>query len=333
MEAVVLTDPIQSRQFNLNFGRDLGPSELRIRRHPTSRTHESDMQTGIRGAVSVNIGAAEEFRRVGVVIEAGPNADGMEPGAWVYQVRRGSETEYHAGGWEFVIDESENWIPIANQVIEFAPMIDPLAIAEKALHEICHMSERLPMAWGNGASSKHERAHRALVIGAGIPGLVAAMALTEGSFETWILPQGEVTPGERIAAELIDATLIEPEKNRGRLPVDAPEVHLIYDASSDPLAALDAMDALACEGIAVFAQANNWSSAAPADLARVMHALLLKGQVAFGAMRPTSSSYHDAIHDIEVFLRRWPEALRALVAITPAQQTEVAQTLEYCQAG
>lgn len=331
MEAIVFTNPSEAMKSNLRLGRALGCGEIRVK-----KALSDGIQGGIRSiAYREDEPAKSQFavyEHLGVVIEACEDVVTPEQGSWALKVIRTGGYEYGASGHSFVIDDASRWVAMPNTILDLASLVDPLAAASRAFAEIASMSERLPGAWANDPGTQERRKPRALVLGSGVRGLTAAMALLDGGFETVIAAEEGANGFDRIIAERIGAGWIAHEDRRTRNGSGAP-FNVIYESCGDTPKALRIMDLLACDGVMIFGGCNNWLETPEIDIGRIMRNSLRNGQLILGSINPVPRSYEDAIHDLQRFVRRWPEAVRALASPRPASAAEESHDLLFCNAG
>jgi threonine dehydrogenase-like Zn-dependent dehydrogenase len=159
------------------------------------------------------------------------------------------------------------------------------------------------------------RGHTALVLGAGPVGLLGAMALRNVGFKTFVYSR-EQEPDPRLAvAKEIDATYLSSQS----VPTDQLEAQIgpidfVYEAIGHSLVALEVLRALGPNGIFVLTGVPGLRTLIEADPAELMREIVLKNQVVLGTVNAGPQDFVAAIADLESFYRRWPNAVRSLIA-------------------
>jgi threonine dehydrogenase-like Zn-dependent dehydrogenase len=86
----------------------------------------------------------------------------------------------------------------------------------------------------------------------------------------------------------------------------------VYEAAGAVRPAFELLEHLGANGVCILTGVPSLA-AAPVDVARVMRNVVLKNQAVVGTVNAGRDAFEAAIRDLDVFLRRWPEALRGLV--------------------
>jgi len=92
-------------------------------------------------------------------------------------------------------------------------------------------------------------------------------------------------------------------------------VDLIYEASGASRVAFDLMRVLGTNGVFVFTGVPGRKAPVELDTALIMRNLVLQNQVLLGTVNAAREAFDDAITDLALFDRRWPEALRRLITV------------------
>ena len=144
---------------------------------------------------------------LGEVIEVGTAVVGLAPGdlavltvrrpcphAWCGPCRHGRQDfcitgdftergikEVHGYMTEFVVDDEQYVVKVPRELRDVAVLIEPLTVAEKAAEQTRILTQRLPGDLKNDPSNLN-----AMVLGAGPIGLLGAMKMLRGGFNTWV---------------------------------------------------------------------------------------------------------------------------------------------------
>lgn len=225
--------------------------------------------------------------------------------------------ERHGFMAEFVVDEAAYLNVVPAELRDVAVLVEPLTIAAKALTQTVNILQRLP--WfepleliepssesGGGAS------YRALVLGAGAVGLLAAMALRNVGFETYVYARTPAPNPKARLVESIGARYISQQT--------APEfahlvgsVDLVYEAVGASRLAFQAMKMLGPNSTFIFTGVPPLKAPSDVDTDAIMRDLVLKNQVMFGTVNAGKDEFEAAIRALTGMTRRWPEAVPALI--------------------
>jgi glucose 1-dehydrogenase len=195
-------------------------------------------------------------------------------------------------------------------------LAEPLTIAEKALGQISWMMQQRP-PWTDPQTPPEERGAglSALVLGIGPVGLLGAMVLASAGFTTYVYSR-EMPPHPRIdLVAAIGATYVPTQAATfagltGRIG----NIDLIYEAVGHSHFALEALQALGTNGIFVLTGVPGLQAFIEADPARLMRDIVLKNQVLLGTVNAGPHDFAAALRNLDVFRRRWPDAVQTLIA-------------------
>ncbi len=212
---------------------------------------------------------------------------------------------------------------VPHHLRESAVLVEPLTIIEKAEYQLYGLTQRRPPWIDPSVSARTQgRGHTALVLGAGPVGLLGAMALRTAEFETFIYSR-EQEPDPRIAvAKAIGATYLSSRTLLpSQLEAEIGAIDLVYEAVGHSALALDVLRALGPNGIYILTGVPGRQTLIEADPASLFREMVLKNQVVLGTVNAGPQAFNAAIADLETFHRRWPDAVRALMAErTPIEQ-------------
>jgi threonine dehydrogenase-like Zn-dependent dehydrogenase len=199
---------------------------------------------------------------------------------------------------------------------EIAVLAEPLTIAEKALAQISGMMQHRP-PWLDPQAPAQERGQglSALVLGIGPVGLLGAMTLAAAGFTTYVYSR-EAPPNPRIdLVTAIGATYVCAQATTfPDLAAQIGNIDLIYEAAGHSHFALQALQVLGTNGIFVLTGVPGLQAFIQADPARLMRDMVLKNQVLLGTVNAGPEDFASALADLDAFQRRWPDAVRTLIA-------------------
>ncbi len=224
--------------------------------------------------------------------------------------------EAHGYMTEFVIDHEQYMNLVPSDLREVAVLVEPLTIAEKAMAQVFWlMQHRPPWIDPEVPSAERGRGLNGLVLGVGPVGLLGAMMLVSAGFETFVYSR-ELPPNPRIdLVSSIGATYISTQTtNIEQLREQIGNIDLVYEAVGHSHFALEVLRVLGINGIFVLTGVPGLQAFIEADPARLMREMVLKNQVLFGTVNAGSDSFASAVRDLDVFMKRWPAAVRTLIA-------------------
>jgi threonine dehydrogenase-like Zn-dependent dehydrogenase len=224
--------------------------------------------------------------------------------------------EAHGFMTEFVVDHERNMNLVPIDLREVAVLVEPLTIAEKALAQVFWlMQHRPPWVGPEVPSAERGRGLKALVLGVGPVGLLGAMMLVAAGFETYVYSR-ELPPNPRIdLVSSIGATYLSTQtSNIEQLREQVGNIDLVYEAVGHSHFALQVLRVLGINGIFVLTGVPGLQAFIEADPARLMRDMVLKNQVLLGTVNAGPEAFTSAIQDLDVFIKRWPAAVRTLIA-------------------
>jgi glucose 1-dehydrogenase len=235
--------------------------------------------------------------------------------------------EAHGYMTEYVVDREQHMNLVPPDLQEIAVLTEPLTIAEKALGQISWMMRQRP-PWLDSQTPGEERGRglSALVLGIGPVGLLGAMTLVSAGFTTYVYSR-EALPNPRIdLVAAIGATYVSTQAATfAELAEQVGNIDLVYEAVGHSHFALQALRVLGTNGIFVLTGVPGLQAFGEADPARLMRDMVLKNQVLLGTVNAGADAFASALRDLELFRRRWPEAVNTLIAgrYPPEQATEL----------
>ena len=228
-------------------------------------------------------------------------------------VERGIK-EAHGFMAEYVVDDERYMVPVPAELREFAVLVEPLTIAQKALAQLELVQQRLPWACAIHPGEARQSCHSALVLGAGPVGLLGAMALRNAGFDVTVYsktpaPNDRASLVEAIGGRYVSSEQVSVEE-LGRV---AGQVDVVYEAVGASQVAFDVLRILGTNGIFVFTGVPARKGPIEVDSDLLMRNIVLKNQVVLGSVNAGRTDFEAAIRDLADFLERWPNAVRALI--------------------
>ena len=224
--------------------------------------------------------------------------------------------EAHGYMTEFVVDHERYMNLVPPDLREVAVLTEPLTIAEKALAQVFWlMQHRPPWVDPDIPSAERGRGLSALVLGVGPVGLLGAITLVTAGFQTYVYSR-ELPPNPRIdLVSAIGASYLSSQTtNIAQLAAQIGNIDLVYEAVGHSHLALEVLKVLGINGIFVLTGVPGLQAFIEADPARLMRDMVLKNQVLLGTVNAGPEAFASALRDLDVFSRRWPAAVRTLIA-------------------
>ena len=224
--------------------------------------------------------------------------------------------EAHGYMAEYVVDHERHMVLVPPGLRELAVLTEPLTIAEKALAQVSWMMQHRP-PWLDPRTPGEERGQglSALVLGIGPVGLLGAMAMATAGFKTYVYSR-ELPPNPRIdLVTAIGATYVSAQATTfADLAEQVGNIDLVYEAVGHSHFALEALRVLGINGIFVLTGVPGLQAFVEADPARLMRDMVLKNQVLLGTVNAGADAFGSALRQLDLFRRRWPEAVQTLIA-------------------
>jgi threonine dehydrogenase-like Zn-dependent dehydrogenase len=207
---------------------------------------------------------------------------------------------------ELVLEDEHYLVRVPHALAEVGVLVEPLTIAAKAAVDLEAILRRYP--W-------EPTGLRALVLGAGPIGLLAAMMLVSHDLETFVY---SLEPADGPRAELVrsfGATYV----SAGDVPLSEVasrigSINVVFEAVGVAKVAFAAIEALAPNGVFIFSGVPGGTRPVEANLDGVMRNVVLKNQVLFGTVNASRTAFEESVRYLEQFLVLFPEALRALIS-------------------
>ena len=235
--------------------------------------------------------------------------------------------EAHGYLTEFVVEQEQHLNLVSPDLRDIAVLTEPLTIAEKAFTQIFWMMQQRP-PWLDPQTPAEERGQglSALVLGIGPVGLLGTMALVAAGFTTYVYSR-EMPPSPRTdLVTAIGATYISTQAvTFGDLAEQIDNIDLVYEAVGHSHFALEALGVLGTNGIFVLTGVPGMQAFVETDSARLMRDMVLKNQVLLGTVNAGPEAFASALRKLDLFRRRWPDAVQTLIAdrYPPERATEL----------
>jgi len=206
---------------------------------------------------------------------------------------------------ELVVENERFLVRVPRSLADVGVLIEPLTIAAKASVDLEAILRRYP--W-------EPTELRALVLGAGPIGLLAAMMLVARNVETFVY---SLEPADSDRASLVRSFGADYVSARDRgLPELSSRIgtfDIIFEAVGTARVAFAALDALAPNGVCIFSGVPGGSRPIEIDLDGIMRNIVLKNQVLFGTVNASRAAFEASVRQLEQFMTLFPDAVRSLI--------------------
>jgi threonine dehydrogenase-like Zn-dependent dehydrogenase len=162
------------------------------------------------------------------------------------------------------------------------------------------------------AESNPGASYRALVLGAGPVGLLAAMVVRTFGFETYVYDRRPAPNPKAQLVESIGARYI-CEQTTAEFSHLLGSMDLVFEAVGASQLAFRAMKVLGPNGTFIFTGVPPLHEPSDVDTDAIMRNMVLKNQVMFGTVNAGKAEYETAIRELEFMAQRWPEAVQSLI--------------------
>jgi len=210
---------------------------------------------------------------------------------------------------EFVVDDQRYMVKVPKELREVAVLLEPLTVGEKAAEQARVLVQRLPGDLKNDPSQLN-----AVVLGAGPIGLLGAMKLVDGKFNTWVYSLDKAdSPNVRIVTAIGARFISSADHPPADLAKRVGNISLVYEATGAAKLSFDVLSVLGVNGVFIFTGVPGVRAPIGIDAERIMRNLVLNNQVLCGTVNAGRASFEEGVQDLESFMRRFPAAVRALI--------------------
>ena len=222
---------------------------------------------------------------------------------------------------EFVVDDEQYVVKVPRERRDVAVLVEPLTVAEKAAEQVRVLTQRLPGNLKNDPSNLN-----AVVLGAGPIGLLGAMKLLRGGFNTWVYSMDEAgSPNVRVVDDIGARFVSAAEHPPADLAKIVGNISLMYEATGIASVFFGALSVLGVNGVFVSTGVPALGEPVEIDARRIMRNMVLDNHVICGTVNAGRASFEEAVDDLGWFMRTFPEAVHALITSrTPLEDSREA---------
>jgi threonine dehydrogenase-like Zn-dependent dehydrogenase len=214
---------------------------------------------------------------------------------------------------EFVEDATHlNVVP--GELRDVAVLVEPLTVAEKALAQVWQVQQRLGSTNEPGFGKGPGAGKTAVVLGAGPVGILGAMALLINGYRTFVYSRSAEPNPKAGLLNSIGAKYFSSETTSlADFAKQAGTIDLVYEAVGVAKITFEVLKILGLNGVFVFTGIPAVKPAIPIEADTLMRQMVLMNQAIIGTVNADRAAFENAIRDLAVFKRRWPEALRSVI--------------------
>lgn len=215
---------------------------------------------------------------------------------------------------EFYVDEERFLNTVPHHLRDVGVLVEPLTVAEKGLEQVWQVQKRLPWVRKNAPKDAQGTGLRAVVLGAGPIGILGAMTLVRHGFETFVYSRSKKPNPKAELVESFGARYISSESvTVDQLAEQVGNIDLVYEAVGLSKVSYDVLRVLGMNGVYVFTGIPAPRDPIPVEADNIMRNMVLKNQAVVGTVNADKKAFEDAITDLGVFMKRWPDALKSLI--------------------
>lgn len=209
---------------------------------------------------------------------------------------------------ERFVEQPRYLVRVPAELAELGVLLEPLSISEKGLRH----------AWAIQRRMRYWEPRRALVLGAGPIGVLAAMLLRLRALETYVFAR---TPSAETTAVLgqIGATYVAKHDEQGRavrhlgeLPDELGPFDVVIEATGSAQVAMGAMRILGVNGVLILTSVTGGETSLELCASCVNLDLVLGNRAVFGTVNAAREDFEHGVHDLVAAEERWPGWLHGL---------------------
>jgi len=210
---------------------------------------------------------------------------------------------------EFVVEDEQYVVKVPRELRDVAVLIEPLTVAEKAAEQVRVLTQRLPGDLKNDPSNLN-----AVVLGAGPIGLLGAMKLLRGGFNTWVYSMDKPgSPNVRVVEDIGAQFISAAEHPPTDLAKIVGNISLMYEATGIATVFFGALSVLGVNGVFISTGVPAMGEPVEIDARRIMRNAVLDNHVICGTVNAGRASFEEAVDDLGWFMQSFPAAVRALI--------------------
>ena len=193
-------------------------------------------------------------------------------------------------------------VPVPDALADVGPLVEPASVVEKGMEQVDRIQERL--RW---------EPKRAVVLGAGPVGLLAAAVIRLRGLETVVYDRVGEGPKPDLARQL-GAEYVQGRDGLTRdLDAGEEQIDLIFEAAGYSPLAFEAIDVVGRNGIVCLSGVSSGTRTLEISADSLELEMVLENKVVFGTVNANRRHFEAAVRDLSASERRWPGWLAHLI--------------------
>ena len=214
------------------------------------------------------------------------------------------------------LDEPRYLYPVKPELRPFAVLTEPLAVAEKGVHEAL-LLQRARL--GDGYWS--DPPPRVLVTGLGPIGFAAALACLRRGWPVALYGRDDAESGRARLARAFGARYLSRESDLSPADAEADGFDLLLECTGSEEVLLPASHAVAARGVLVWLGSTRVPRPRPSNVAQMIRDGLLRNHLHVGSVNAAPRDFLAALADLDALRQSHPRELAALITarVSPAE--------------
>ncbi|MDQ3874225.1 MAG: glucose 1-dehydrogenase [Actinomycetota bacterium] len=192
-------------------------------------------------------------------------------------------------------------VPVPDAVADVGVLVEPASVVAKGMEQVDRIQKRL--RW---------EPKRAVVLGAGPVGLLAAAVARLRGFETVVYDRVNDGPKPDLARQL-GAEYVHARDGLRRDLDGEEQIDLIFEATGYSPLAFEAMDVVGRNGIVCLCGVSSGTRTLEVSADSLELEMVLENKVVFGTVNANRRHFEAAVGDLNTSERRWPGWLAQLI--------------------
>ena len=206
---------------------------------------------------------------------------------------------------DYYVETPENLVTLPAECEPVGVLLEPMSIVEKGLVQSMYIQGRL--AW---------EPRRALVVGAGTLGLLAALLLRNMGLETYVVSRGSAEAGS-IRQKLLDGMgayyLSSREHPISQLGGELGRIDLIFEATGNSGVVFDAAQALGVNGVMCLTGVTGGDARMEVPADKIYMGMVLGNKVVFGSVNANRRYFESGVIHMGRVRNKWPGLLERFI--------------------
>jgi len=204
---------------------------------------------------------------------------------------------------EYYSERADNLTKVPPGVAAEGVLLEPLSIVEKALRQTFKAQDRLP--W---------KIEKALVLGAGAIGLLAAMLLRLRGIDTYVFDRSKSGGFKSSIITQVGGTHIDSTNTRlSEIASDIGQFDFIVEATGYAPLVFEAAEHLAMDGVLCMLGVSGESGEVTVEASQFNNRFVLGNRLMFGSVNANLVDFRQGVDHMEQISQRWPDVLQNMI--------------------